>query len=97
MLPALEEAEGSWNVRTRSTRRWGGDGHIVLSFPGVGAGHAVRLRELADVGCAVTIERETGGDERCIIASRGRRVIGTGATADAAAADALERWSADPG
>ena len=69
----------------------------MLSFSGVSAERAVRLRELADVGCAVSIEREPGGEERCIIASRGRRVIGTGATADAAAADALERWGAGPG
>lgn len=68
----------------------------MLSFPGVSADRADRLRQLADVGCAVTLEREEGGEERCIIASRGRRVIGTGATADAAAADALEMWSADP-
>lgn len=69
----------------------------MLSFPGVSADLAVRLRELADVGCAVTVQRETDGEESCIIASRGRQVVGTGATADAAATDALERWSADPG
>ncbi len=65
----------------------------MLSFPGVRADRAVKLRELADVGWAVSIQREAESEERCIIEGRGRRVIGTGATADAAATDALERWS----
>lgn len=69
----------------------------MLSFPGVSADRAERLRALADVGCAVTLEREAGDVERCIISARGRRVIGTGATADEAAADALSQWSAEPG
>lgn len=64
----------------------------MLSFPGVSADRAVALRELAEVGCAVSIERETESEERCIIDGRGRRAVGTGPTADAAAADALERW-----
>ncbi len=68
----------------------------MLSFPGVRADRAERLRALADVGCAVTLERETGGEERCIVASDRRRVIGTGATPDDAAADALSQWGADP-
>lgn len=68
----------------------------MLSFPGVRAERAERLRALADMGCAVTLERETGGEERCIVSSERRRVIGTGATPDAAAADALARWGADP-
>ena len=65
----------------------------MLSFPGVDADRARRLRELADMGCAVTIERplgETG--EMCVIEDRGRRAVGRGADADAAAADALARW-----
>ncbi len=68
----------------------------MLSFPGVRAERAERLRALADMGCAVTLERETGGEERCIIASERRREIGIGATPDDAAADALARWEADP-
>ncbi len=68
----------------------------MLSFPGVSADRAERLRALADMGHAVTLERESGGVERCIVSSERRRVIGTGATADAAAADALARWEADP-
>lgn len=64
----------------------------MLSFPGVGAERALALRELADLGIAVDLERETDREERCIIDGRGRRVVGTGPTADAAAADALERW-----
>lgn len=64
----------------------------MLSYPGVAAERAVRLRELADVGWAVSIERpldESG--ELCVIEGHGRRVIGRGESADAAAADALAR------
>ena len=65
----------------------------MLSFPGVSAGRAVRLRELVDVGCAVTIERPLGEEgEVCVIERHGRRVTGRGANADEAAADALARW-----
>ena len=68
----------------------------MLSFPGVAADRAVRLRELVDLGCAVTIERPLGEDgEVCVIERHGRRVTGRGATADDAAADALARWE-DP-
>jgi hypothetical protein len=65
----------------------------VLSFPGVAAERAVRLRELVDVGCAVTLERLLGerGDV-CVIEHHGRRVTGRGAGPDEAAADALARW-----
>ena len=65
----------------------------MWSFPGVAAKRGVELRELADAGCAVTIERplHEGGKE-CIIERHGRRVTGRGATADEAAADALARW-----
>jgi hypothetical protein len=69
----------------------------VLSFPGVSAARAVRLRELADMGCGVSIERPLGeGGELCVIEGRGRQVSGRGATADEAAAEALARWD-DPG
>jgi hypothetical protein len=69
----------------------------VLSFPGVSAERAVRLRELADVGCAVSVERPLGEDgELCVIEGGGRRVSGRGATADEAAAEALALWE-DPG
>lgn len=65
----------------------------MLSFPGVSAEHAERLRVLADAGCAVAIERPLGEDgELCVIEGRGRRVAGRGPDADAAAADALARW-----
>jgi hypothetical protein len=64
----------------------------MLSFVGVSAEHSLRLKALAEVGCAVSIVRETDTMERCIIESHGRRVIGQGTSADAAAADALERW-----
>ncbi|HSJ73178.1 MAG TPA: hypothetical protein VK904_02585 [Miltoncostaeaceae bacterium] len=65
----------------------------MLSFPGVAAGRAVRLRELVDVGCAVTIERPLGEEgEVCVIERHGRRVTGRGPSADEAAADALARW-----
>jgi hypothetical protein len=68
----------------------------VLSFPGVAAQRAARLRELADLGCAVTIERPLGeGGEVCIIERHGRRVTGRGATADESAIEALARWE-DP-
>jgi len=64
----------------------------VLSYPGVAAERAVKLRELADVGWAVTLERPLGEEvELCVIEGRGRRVIGRGASADDAAADALAR------
>jgi hypothetical protein len=65
----------------------------VLSFEGVEAGRAVRLRSLADVGWAVSIERPLGEEgELCVIEGRGRRLIGRGPSADAAAADALARF-----
>ena len=52
----------------------------------------MKLRELADVGWAVLIERPLGEDaDLCVIEGRGRRVIGRGESADAAAADALAR------
>jgi hypothetical protein len=64
----------------------------VLSYPGVAAERAVKLRELADVGWAVSIERPLGEDaDLCVIEGRGRRVIGRGESADAAAAEALAR------
>jgi hypothetical protein len=65
----------------------------VLTYSGVTSAHAARLKALAGMGCAVSIERETDSEERCIIESHGQRVIGVGATADAAAADALEQWA----
>ena len=66
----------------------------MLSYTGVSADRALALRGLVDLGIAVDLEREAGGEERCIIEGRGRRVDGTGPSADAAAADALERWKA---
>lgn len=64
----------------------------MLSYPGVAAERAVKLRELADVGWAVTIERPLGeAGEICVIEGHGRRITGRGASADAAAADALAR------
>jgi len=64
----------------------------MLSFEGIGAERAVRLRALVDVGWAVTIERPLGErGEVCIIEGHEMRVVGRGATADAAAADALAR------
>lgn len=64
----------------------------MLSYTGVAAERAVQLRELADVGWAVSIERLLGEEaELCVIEGHGRRVIGRGASADAAAADALAR------
>lgn len=65
----------------------------MLSFPGVSAGRADRLRRLTDMGCAVTIGRPLGEEgEVCLIEFRNRRVTGRGATPDAAAADALAQW-----
>lgn len=65
----------------------------MLSFPGVSADRAERLRGMADAGHAVTIERPLGAEGHvCLIDFRGRRVEGQGQTADAAAADALARW-----
>jgi hypothetical protein len=65
----------------------------MLSFEGVEPDRAVRLRALADIGFAITIERPLGEKgELCVIEGKGRRVIGRGATADAAAADALAQW-----
>ena len=66
----------------------------MLSYTGVSADRELALRGLVDLGIGVDLEREAGGDERCIIEGRGRRVVGTGPSADAAAADALERWKA---
>ena len=66
----------------------------MLSYPGVSADRALALRGLVGLGIAVDLEREAGGEERGIIEGRGRRVVGTGPSADAAAADALERWKA---
>ena len=66
----------------------------MLSYTGVSADRALALRGLVAVGIAVDLERGGGGEERCIIDGRGRRVVGTGPSADAAAADALERWKA---
>ncbi|HMO00290.1 MAG TPA: hypothetical protein PKD59_12835 [Miltoncostaeaceae bacterium] len=64
----------------------------MLSFEGIEAGRAVRLRALVDVGWAVVIERPLGEDgEVCIIEGPEGRVTGRGPTADAAAADALAR------
>ena len=61
----------------------------MLSFEGIEAGRAVRLRALVDVGWAVAIERPLGEEgEVCIIEDREVRVVGRGPTADAAAADA---------
>jgi hypothetical protein len=69
----------------------------VLSFPGVSAERAARLRALVDVGCAVTIERPLGEEgEVCVIERHGRRVTGPGPGADDAAADALARWDDGP-
>jgi len=68
----------------------------MLSFEGVHPEHAVRLRALADVGFAITIERPLGEKgELCVIEGKGRRVIGRGATADTAVVDALAQWE-DP-
>jgi hypothetical protein len=67
----------------------------VLTHMGVNHERSRRLRTLADIGCAVTIERANDTGEWCIVEHQGRRVIGVGATADAAAADALEQWEAD--
>ncbi len=67
----------------------------MLSFEGVEAGRAVRLRGLVDVGWAVTIERPLREEgERCVIEGHGVRVVGRGADADAAARDALARFDA---
>jgi len=68
----------------------------MLSFEGVEPDRGVRLRALADLGYALTIERLLGEEgELCVIEGKGRRVLGRGATADAAAADALSQWE-DP-
>jgi hypothetical protein len=68
----------------------------VLSYTGVAAERAARLRALVDVGWAVSIEHSLDEDTSlCVIEGHGRRVIGRGADADAAAADALARL-ADP-
>ncbi len=64
----------------------------MLSYPGVGAEHTLALRALADLGIAVELERMDEGEERCIIEGRGRRVVGSGPTPDAAAGDALGKW-----
>ncbi len=64
----------------------------MLSFEGIEAGRAARLRALVDVGRAVAVERPLGQDgEVCIIEGPQGRVTGRGPTADAAAADALAR------
>lgn len=68
----------------------------MLSFPGVAPDRAERLRALADMGCAVTVERPLGEDgEICVIEGRGRYVVGRGANADEAAAAALAEWAED--
>jgi hypothetical protein len=60
---------------------------------GVSSDRAVRLRELADLGCAVTVERELGtDDEICVVSIGERRVLGRGKNADDAVADALAQW-----
>jgi hypothetical protein len=65
----------------------------MLSFEGVAAERAVRLRALADVGWAVSIGRASGDDgELCVIEGHDRRFTGRGPDADAAAADALARF-----
>ncbi len=66
----------------------------MLSYPGVGAEHALALRGLADLGIAVELERAAEGEELCIIEGRGRKIVGRGPTPDEAAGDALERWRA---
>lgn len=65
----------------------------MLRYVGVSSDRAVRLRELADLGCAVTVERELGTDDDiCVVSLGERRVLGRGTTADAAVADALAQW-----
>jgi hypothetical protein len=65
----------------------------MLRLTGVEPERALALRRLMDLGCAVALERplqEAG--EICVIEGRGHKIVGRGATADAAAADALARW-----
>lgn len=64
----------------------------MLRYVGVSSARAVRLRELADLGCATALERVAGGGNVCIIRLGDRRVIGRGPTADDAVADALAQW-----
>jgi hypothetical protein len=65
----------------------------MLRYVGVSSARAVRLRELADLGCAVAIERDVAGEgELCVIQLGERCFIGRGATADEAVGDALELW-----
>ena len=67
----------------------------MLSYPGVGAEHALALRALADLGIAVELERVAEGEELCVIEGRGRKIVGRGPTAAAAAADALGAWRSE--
>lgn len=70
----------------------------MLSYEGVEAGRAVRLRALADIGWAVSIDRPLGEEgERCIIEGHGMRAVGRGPSADAAAADALAHLDGERG
>lgn len=65
----------------------------MLRYVGVSSDRAVRLRELADLGCAVTVERELGTDDDiCVVTLGERRVLGRGKTPDDAVGDALAQW-----
>lgn len=68
----------------------------MLRYVGVSSERAVRLREMAELGCAIALEREARADGHlCVIRLADRRVIGRGPTADAAVASALAMWDDD--
>lgn len=67
----------------------------MLRHAGVSSARAARLRELADLGCAVAVERQDG-HERCVVRLGERRVVGIGESADEAVADALAQWDGAP-
>lgn len=65
----------------------------MLRYVGVTSARAIRLRELAELGCAIALERELGSDgDLCVIRLGDRRVIGHGTDADSAVAAALTLW-----
>lgn len=65
----------------------------MLRYAGVSSERAVRLRELADMGCAIALEREVDADgDLCVIRLGEREAVGRGATADDAVGAALARW-----
>lgn len=66
----------------------------MLRYVGVSAERAARLRELADLGCSIHLERVEGpGDpHHCVLTLGERRSEGRGEGADEAVVAALADW-----